>query len=122
MIFCTQLELESSNSLLGYRAMWQLLRSKYGVEARRCSDKVYTKLEMLANNLCKRDKIMMLLKVADPVGNEIRKKKRLQRRIYRSKVCNYCVLLCWYYFFISMLRGPTTYGTWMGMINCHPMV
>ena len=35
---------------------------------------------------------MMLLKVADPVGNELRRKKKLRRRIYKSLVCNdYCL-------------------------------
>lgn len=31
----TKAELNTSNSLLGYRAMWQLLRDKYGILVRR---------------------------------------------------------------------------------------
>ena len=41
---------------------------------------------------------MMLLSLMDPSGTESRKKRRIKRRVYRSKVClpivsNVCILI-----------------------------
>ncbi len=66
-----QNELNQSGSLLGYRLMWVRLRIKYNLNVRR-------------------DTVMMLLNLMDPNGSNLRKSKKLQRRIYRSKVCWLC--------------------------------
>lgn len=59
-------ELATSNKLLGYRSMWQLLRSKYKLHVRR-------------------DTVMRLLRLADPAGSLQRKKRSLKRRVYKNK-------------------------------------
>ncbi len=63
-----QNELNQSGSLLGYRLMWVRLRIKYNLNVQR-------------------DIVMMLLNLMDPNGSNLRKSKKLQRRIYLSKVC-----------------------------------
>ena len=39
-----------------------------------------------------RDKIMELLKQEDPAGNEIRRKRTLKRRVYKSRVGIYLTI------------------------------
>ncbi|XP_064389966.1 uncharacterized protein LOC135337880 [Halichondria panicea] len=68
---CILSELEQSGSLLGYRSMWHLLRTKYKV----CAP---------------RRVVRELLSVVDPRSVEIRRRGRLHRRIYRSKGPNHC--------------------------------
>ena len=46
-----------------------------------------------------RDTVMMLLGLIDPSGSKCRKKHRLQRRVYRSEVVYYYIILI---FFIKL--------------------
>ncbi len=77
-------ELNESGSMLGYRLMWIRLRTKYLLNVRR-------------------DTVMMLLRLMDPVGTSCRKQKRLSRRCYRSPV-SYSYFLFKSYSFLC--QGP----------------
>eukprot|EP00731_Ephydatia_muelleri_P004243 Em0002g419a len=66
-----KIEIQTSNGLLGYRAMWRLLETKYGFSVQRST-------------------VMMLLAIADPNGTAQRKQHKLQRRIYQNKGPNWC--------------------------------
>jgi hypothetical protein len=68
---CILTELDGSGSLLGYRSMWRILHSKYGVN-------VPTSV------------VQVLLAELDPVGTQQRKAHRLKRRQYSSPGPNYC--------------------------------
>ena len=67
IIEAIQNEMEMAGSMLGYRLLWIRLRTKYRLNVRR-------------------DTVMMLLKLIDPEGSDLRRMKKLQRRTYRSKV------------------------------------
>eukprot|EP00731_Ephydatia_muelleri_P002690 Em0001g2690a len=71
LVEAIKIELKTSNCLLGYRAMWRLLHTKYGY-------------------IAKRSTIMMLLAVMDPDGVKLRKKHCLRRRTYINKGPNWC--------------------------------
>ena len=60
---CIQRELDGSGQLLGYRAMWRRLRSKYNINVRRVMGQ-------------------SLLKEMDPEGKKLRRSHRLKRREY----------------------------------------
>lgn len=64
-------EIQGPASLKGYRGMWTHLRCKYGITV-------------------KRDTVMELLRHIDPEGTEIRRSRRLNRRVYRSRGPNHC--------------------------------
>lgn len=64
-------ELEGPAVLKGYRGMWNHLRCKYGV-------------------VVKRDTVMHLLREIDPDGTELRRARRLKRRVYTSPGPNHC--------------------------------
>lgn len=68
---CILNELKGSGSLLGYRSMWHLIRSKYGVNVPRHT-------------------VREILTYVDPVAVDMRRRHRLHRRVYRSKGPNYC--------------------------------
>ena len=61
-----QNEVNGSSSNFGYRSMWGLLKSKYGID-------------------CTRDKVMTTLRCLDPDGTKQRKSRVLKRRRYKSK-------------------------------------
>ncbi|XP_041864343.1 uncharacterized protein LOC121654328 [Melanotaenia boesemani] len=58
-------ELQGSGRLLGYRAMWQILKQKYSLTVRRCD-------------------VMNLMRELDPSGIENRSQRRFVRRTYHS--------------------------------------
>ena len=64
-------ELDGYGSLLGYRAVWKRLRSKYGIEVPRLI-------------------VQKLLKELDPEGSKHRKAHCLQRRAYLNPGPNFC--------------------------------
>ena len=64
-------ELKGPAALKGYRGMWNALKCSYGINV-------------------KRDTVMTLLQELDPEGIELRKSRRLTRRIYRSQGSNSC--------------------------------
>ena len=64
-----------------------------------------------------RDTAMMMLSVMDPAGTESRRKGRLKRRVYRSKVNELLSKLVVYYYTSSFIRDQTLSGMWMGMTN-----
>ena len=66
-------ELDGCGSLLGYRAVWKRLRSKYGIEVPRLI-------------------VQKLLKELDPEGSKHRKAHCLQRRAY----LNPGPIFCWH--------------------------
>lgn len=68
---CIAKEIRTSNSQLGYRAMWKLLRDKYHL-------------------IVKRDTVMSVMRHIDPLGVELRRSRKLARRVYLSKGPNYC--------------------------------
>ena len=60
---------------------------------------------------------MTILREEDPEGVAVRRRKRLKRRQYYNKVCNYFIVTqC-----VVLYRAPTTSGMLMAMISCHPM-
>ena len=85
-----QIELATSNKQLGYRSMWNLLRRKYHLVARRYIIFIYNRhdyYEIFGIFIqCYRDTIMRLLREEDPEGCEQRRRRRLKRRVYRDKV------------------------------------
>ena len=87
-----QEELSGSGSLLGYRTMWTRLRLTRQLNVRRY-DEVLLMLHAIVAKLLVhylyRDTVMMLLRVLDSQGSNERVKRRLQRRVYRSKVIYY---------------------------------
>lgn len=62
---------------------------------------------------------MTLLRELDPQGVEQRRSRRLQRRIYFSKVRVYTSKIHTYTVYTP--RVPTSSGTLMVMISCHSM-
>ena len=68
---CIQRELDGSGQLLGYRAMWRRIRSKYGINVRRVM-------------------VQTLLREMDPEGTKLRKAHRLRRREYVNPGPNHC--------------------------------
>ena len=63
-------ETEGSASCLGYRSMWKLLKCKYNLNVRR-------------------DTVMQCLRYIDSEGVELRRKRRLHRRKYKTPGPNY---------------------------------
>eukprot|EP00111_Clytia_hemisphaerica_P004806 TCONS_00013816-protein len=63
-------EIEGPSSQLGYRGMWNKLRTSYSLTV-------------------PRDTVMRILKDVDPDGTEERRKRRLIRRVYRSQGPNW---------------------------------
>lgn len=68
---CIQQELQSSGSLLGYRAMWRKLLLKYNIQVPRHT-------------------VQILLHELDPEGSELRRAHRLRRRKYINPGPNFC--------------------------------
>ena len=68
---CIQQELDGSGQLLGYRAMWRRLQSKYAMQVPRLA-------------------VQTLLREMDPEGSRLRQAKRLRRRNYLNPGPNYC--------------------------------
>ena len=68
---CIQQELDGSGQLLGYRAMWRRLQSKYAMQVPRLA-------------------VQTLLREMDPEGSRLRRAKRLRRRNYLNPGPNYC--------------------------------
>ena len=58
-------EIKGPSSMMGYRSMWNMLRSVYGIRY-------------------PRDKIMKFLKEIDPIGTAERKARKLNRRQFHS--------------------------------------
>ena len=88
-MFIFQHELKTSNCLLGYRAMWRLLQTKYGYKTKRlltlgCIVAGVAHVTILIP--CYRATVMMLLAVMDPAGSRQRRMRRLQRRRYWNQV------------------------------------
>ncbi|XP_065890189.1 uncharacterized protein [Dysidea avara] len=57
---------KTSDRLRGYRAVWRILHRKFRLRIRR-------------------DTVMRMMRQIDPLGVEVRKKRRLKRRIYTAK-------------------------------------
>ena len=68
---CILRELDGSGSLLGYRSMWRILHSKYGINV-------------------PRSVVQVVLAELDPVETQQRKAHRLKRRRYSNPGPNYC--------------------------------
>ena len=68
---CIEQELQSSSSLLGYRAMWKKLLLKYNIQLPRHS-------------------VQILLHELDPEGSDLRRAHRLRRRKYVNPGPNFC--------------------------------
>ena len=96
--------------------MWKMLRDKYGVLCKRC---VYITLVLLLAYMpptCDRDTVMLLMKELDPHGVDLRRSRKLCRRVYYNKVVIYQQLICFtciYHFRALILCGMLTV-----MINC----
>lgn len=111
-----QTELNGPNCNCGYRTMWSLLRSKYGITIKRsvceihvhdnCTRwysiimfynnyvHVYTCVHVFFSACDHRDVVHQLLQVLDPEGVLCRKQRRLKRRIYLNKVCTtHCAII-----------------------------
>ena len=68
---CIQLELDGSGQMLGYRAMWRRLQSKYDIQVPRLV-------------------VQTFLREIDPEGSRLRRANRLRRRNYLNPGPNYC--------------------------------
>lgn len=68
---CIQQELGGSGQLLGYRAMWRRLQSKYDIQVLRLV-------------------VQTILREVDPEGSRLRRANRLRRRNYLNPGPNYC--------------------------------
>ena len=68
---CIQLELDGSGQMLGYRAMWRRLQSKYDIQVPRLV-------------------VQTILPEIDPEGSRLRRANRLRRRNYLNPGPNYC--------------------------------
>ena len=90
-------ELDDRGSLLGYRAMWKCLRSKYGMQVPRLV-------------------VQKLLKELDPVGSKLRKTHGLQRRAYLNPGPNFC----WHIDGYDKLKSYGFFHTWSidGISRC----
>ena len=76
-------------------------------------------LTAIMHNFFYRSTVMILLALLDPKGTAQRKSRKLNRRVYRSKVYIFCFennLACLIY------RDPIMYGTVMEWINLNHMV
>ena len=58
-------EIQSSSSILGYRSMWNKLKSSYGI-------------------VTSRDRVMKILREIDPLQSSYRKARKLKRRVFHS--------------------------------------
>ena len=68
---CILEELDGSNQLLGYRAMWKRLQSKHDLQIPRAV-------------------VQTILREVDPEGSRLRRANRLRRRSYLNPGPNYC--------------------------------
>ena len=68
---CIREELDGSGKLLGYRAMWKRLKTKYDLQIPRLV-------------------VQTILRELDPEGSRLRKANRLRRRSYVNPGPNYC--------------------------------
>ena len=68
---CIERELDGTGQLLGYRAMWRRLRSKYDINVPRVM-------------------VQTLLREIDPEGSRLRRAHRLKRREYLNPGPNHC--------------------------------
>ena len=67
---CIEREIRENGNLVGYRAMWRKLQSKYGIRVRRIT-------------------VQNILKDVDPEGSAARKAHKLQRREYLNPGPNF---------------------------------
>ena len=86
---CIMLELGTSNSQMGYRAMWKCLRDKYNLIVVRFGIH-FVIIMPIPIPLIIRDTVMQVLRVLDPEGVRLRRSRRLKRRVYTSKVGEEC--------------------------------
>ncbi len=88
-----QLELATSGSLKGYRAMWRTINGRYGLRAKRLVVEYNNQTVYIIHTrwwVLNRDNVMVLLRHTNPDGTALRKSRRMRRRTYRSKVSCYC--------------------------------
>ena len=67
--------------------MWTRLNQTHGLSVRRSALLFCDHFDL---GFSHSDTAMMMLSIIDPVGSENRKRRKLQRRVYRSKVFLKC--------------------------------
>ena len=84
------MEIEASHNLLGYRAIWHILRRDYGVKVKRYVYLVKLPIWIIHRRTVAifgiRDTVMRIMAQINPEGAQQRLQRRLKRRTYSCKV------------------------------------
>lgn len=114
--------MKGSGSLLGYGAMWLLLKWKYDIPTARLV-KGWILISELSDLSCNslymyRDVVMKALYEIDSEDTADRQERRLCRRKYHNKVIMFYSLACTHSFYQTLLacRVQTMCGIWMGTV------